>query len=271
MRFTAGLVLTAVAALFVQTHATQAADGYGSISGQIIFEGDIPKLAPIIKQGDGTVRDAACCSKNSVPNEAIVVDPKTNGLANVFVFLPKVDKADIHPDLQKSKEESVVQDQKDCKFIPHALVVRTDQAVLVKSDDPVSHNALIQPFLNTPINNTVPPNYRKGVPYKFTMAESFPSTLSCSIHAWMNARWLIVDHPYATVSKADGTFKIENLPAGEHSFNVWHERGGWIFRHHRSPKYTALKVTVKANENVDVGKIKVAAEKFDIKPEELAK
>src|SRR5258708_11342366 len=41
----------------------------------------------------------------------------------------------------------------------------------------------------------------------------------------MKAYHFPIDHPYVAVTDKDGKFKIEGLPAGKHSFNVWHERG----------------------------------------------
>ncbi len=35
---------------------------------------------------------------------------------------------------------------------------------------------------------------------------------------------LIRDNPYGTVSAADGSFKIEKIPAGEVEFVIWHEK-----------------------------------------------
>ena len=40
--------------------------------------------------------------------------------------------------------------------------------------------------------------------------------------------WVIArDNPYVAVSKADGTFEIKDLPAGELEFLAWHERPGY--------------------------------------------
>jgi hypothetical protein len=80
-----------------------------------------------------------------------------------------------------------------------------------------------------------------------------PLKVTCDIHSWMNAYWVVTDHPYAAVSDADGKFKIENLPAGEHTFRVWHERQGYLNREY--------KVTVKAGAN-KLDPVKVPAAKL---------
>jgi hypothetical protein len=62
----------------------------------------------------------------------------------------------------------------------------------------------------------------------------------------MKGFWVVVDHPYATVTAADGTFEIKNLPAGEHEFIVWQEAAGYIERS------LIVKVTDKGTTEVPV-------------------
>jgi hypothetical protein len=41
--------------------------------------------------------------------------------------------------------------------------------------------------------------------------------------------WVVVrPNPYAAVSKADGSFEIKNVPAGEVELQLWHEKAGYI-------------------------------------------
>lgn len=246
-----------------------AAEGYGAITGRIVFVGEVPILKPIVKERDRTIRDATCCARDDIANEALIVHPHNHGVANVFFFLPEVAPNFIHPDLKTLKKEPVTQNISGCRFSPHAVIVRTNQKVVIKSDDPVAHEVLIQPFLNAAISKRLAPNSPEGIVFNFRQHESFPSTLTCSRHVWMNARWLILDHPYAAISDANGIFTIKRLPAGEHEFNVWHERAGWIRRKHRSRKFTALKVKVVAEATMDVGDIYVDREQFHIDEREL--
>jgi len=232
------------------------AAGYGSLEGQVVLDGDVPAIAPLVKKGDGTVKDAAACAIGDIPNEARAIDPETKGIANVVVFLRKAPK-DIHPDLKDSTVKEVIFDQQQCRFIPHTLVVRTDQKVICKSDDDVSHNVHSNPFLNTAENFIVLPKDRKGVAVAMPKAETLPVKVQCDIHPWMIAWWVVVDHPYVAVTDAQGKFKIENLPEGEHEFRVWHEDAGYVER--------KLMVNVKEGETTKLKTIKVAPKDLDKK------
>jgi hypothetical protein len=225
---------------------------YGSIVGQFLLEGEIPQLKPLVAAGDVGVNDSAICAAANVPDDSLVVDPRSKGIANVFVYLPKADN--VHPDLKESQKKEVDFDQKGCRFIPHALFVRTDQVVLVKSSDNCAHNTRTVPLKNQQQNYSLTPNDRTGVPFKNKLAERLPIEIQCNIHSWMKARWLILDHPYGAISDNVGKFKIADLPAGDHELVLWQERVGYINK--------KFKVTVVAGKTIDVGTISIAAAKF---------
>jgi hypothetical protein len=237
------------------TDEKAADEAYGTIVGQLVLEGEIPQLKPLVVAGALGVNDPAICAAADIPDDSLVIDRESKGIANVFVYLPKADK--VHPKLKESEKKEVDFDQKGCRFIPHALFVRTDQVVLVKSSDNCAHNTRTVPLKNQPLNTSLAANDRTGVPFKNRIPERLPVKVECNIHGWMNARWLILDHPYGTISDGQGKFKIADLPEGEHELVVWQERVGYIER-----KY---KVSVVAGKMTDLGTIKVPAAKFDSK------
>ncbi len=240
------------------------AAGYGSVTGQVVLDGEIPKLKVKIAKGDAAVKDASCCAAADVANDELVVNPKNNGVENVFVYLKTVDKGAIHESLKKSKDAEVVFDQKGCKFNPHALIIRMDQTVVVKSDDPIQHNTHTYTILNSGQNVIVGANDRTGIKFpKFSQKERLPAEVKCDIHPWMRAWWLVVDHPYATITDADGKFSIEKLPEGDHKLVIWQERVGYVEKE--------LTVKVKANGSTDLKQIKLPVAKVKIEPTELAK
>ena len=221
----------------------------GNVTGQFVLDGEIPKLAPLVKEGDGSVKNAEVCAKQSIPDESLVVDASSKGIANIFVYLQKP-PADMPADAKESKEKIVKFDQKNCRFIPHALILRTDQSIAILSDDPISHNTHVYPIRQDGKNQVLAPNDRSGnVKWEFTQPEKMPTTVKCDIHSWMEARWLIIDHPYAAITDKDGKFKIENVPVGEHKFLIWHERAGWVF----GADKRSIPVTVEAGKTTQLG------------------
>src|SRR5438445_4642671 len=124
----------------------------------------MPGRRGVVPAGSTQVNEASICAAAEILSDELVVDPKTSGIANAFVYLPKAEK--VHPRQKESATKEVVFDQKGCRFIPHALFVRTDQVVVVKSADNCAHNTKTNPLRNQAENFALPPNDRKGVEVK---------------------------------------------------------------------------------------------------------
>ena len=50
--------------------------------------------------------------------------------------------------------------------------------------------------------------------------------VKCNVHPWMKSYIGVVPHPYFVVTGSDGRYSLENLPPGEYTLEVWHERLG---------------------------------------------
>ena len=216
------------------TADTAPSEGIGTLKGKVEFVGAFTPLAPLYAKG-GDVKDAAVCAAVEAPNESILV--KDGGLANVFVYLRKAPKVTG----EAVPSDNVIFDQKNCVFLPHAMTVRVGQTVKVLNSDAVAHNTHTNGKKTTSFNSIVNPNDTVGASLIYKQAEQEPISVVCDIHAWMRAYHLPIDHPFATVSAADGTFEIKDLPAGKHEFKVWHEVGGLLEK--------ALIVTIKPGDN----------------------
>jgi hypothetical protein len=234
------------------------ADGYGTVTGQFVLDGPIPTLKPLVSKGDTTAKDGAVCGKDGVADESLIVDPATKGIANVFIYMPKAPK-DIFPGLKESKEKIVKFDQQGCHFIPHALILRTDQTIAILSGDPVLHNTDVIPFRNSGQNSTISMDRVGSTQWQFPQAERMPIMVKCDIHTWMKAWWLIVDHPYAAISGKDGKFTIEKVPAGTQEFTAWQDanEGHWVFGNTREKR--VIKVNVVPDKTTSIGVIKIPA------------
>lgn len=207
------------------TSEVQAATGekiteFGTFRGKISIKGTAPVLSPLVAQG-AQMKDAIC-SQMAVPDESAVVGPQ-GGLANVFVFLRKVPNVDI----PEPPTDPVVVDQKGCKFVPHALIVRTGQPLKLINSDPVAHNVGITGTAMS-FNQTIPASDLEGLTLSYERPERVPVPTRCDFHGWMRGWQLAVDHPWFALTGDDGSFEIADVPAGEMEFVIWHEKLGYI-------------------------------------------
>ena len=243
--------------------AANAGDEYGDVTGRIILQGELPKLRPIVRPSKFKNQRMALCGEIDIPNDSLVIHRENRGIQNVLVYLRKTPKAGIHPKLEKSKKKTLKVSLHDCRFSPHTMVVRDDQQVVFEQGGPVGHNVHTYPIFNQGITTLVRPG-KPGQPVKlqrFRLKELIPMQVKCDIHAWMQAYWLVIDHPYATTTDKDGQFTIEKLPAGEHSLTIWHERVGYIEK--------SFNVRVHREKQTDIGHYEVPLDRFRIKNDEL--
>ncbi len=227
--------------------------GPGIFSGRVVLTGAVPGLSPLIAKG-ADVKDASVCAAEEVPDERLVLGAD-NGVANVFVSIVKAPKGS--PNATVS-DEPMIFDQKNCRFLPHCMVVPVGQTIKVLSADDVAHNTHTNPNRNTAVSTLVAANDREGnLELVYKSSEREPFRVTCDFHGWMIAWHFPVDHPYVALTDADGNFEIPELPAGDHVFMVWHEaaKGKFIDR--------KLKVSIKPGETT-TQEIEYAASQLDI-------
>jgi plastocyanin len=208
------------AAALVAGGAPVAAAEWGTLKGRFVLSGDVP-AAPALTVD----KDVEVCGKHKLVSEEVVVGD-AKGVANVVVFV-RDKKVKVKPELAAAaKDAKPVLDNLNCRFEPHVLFVQAGQELVIKNSDPVGHNSNIATVKNAPSNNLIPAGGQ--VTAKFTSDEAIPAQVTCNIHPWMKG-WIVVrDNPYATVSKADGTFELVDLPAEEVELQFWHEKAGYI-------------------------------------------
>ena len=224
-----------------------AIEGSGTLTGRIRFDGPAPnekilvQLKSLTKDKGGDV----CAATAAITDDSLVVGDD-GGVANVFIYIDKPPAGAVIPD---PPSEPVLFDQKGCVFTPHALVVQTNQTVLIKSADALAHNTNAKPKRSAGFNQVIQANDRNGTDLIYTKPEREPVSVRCDFHTWMKAFHLVLSHPWGTATKPDGTFEIKDLPASNLTLRIWHERaggtGGFLQR--------SLKVTIKDGETTDLG------------------
>ena len=215
-----------------------AGGGSGTIRGRVVLSGTPPLIKPLYVAG-ADIKDKEVCSEVDVPDERLVIGAD-NGVANVFVYLKKKPKGT--PALPPS-EVALVFDQKNCRFLPHCMIIPTGQAVKVLSGDSIAHNTHTTSKRTAGVSSVVSPNDREGALQLVYNRPEAPVGVICDYHSWMKAYHLPLDHPYGAVTDENGNFEIADLPAGDHEFVVWHESAS-------DEQYVVRKlpVTVKSGE-----------------------
>lgn len=249
--------ITAIAALACLTAAARA-DDWGSIKGRFTFDGTPPAPTKL-----DINKDQATCGNHDLVDQSLEV-ATGGGLANVVVWL-RDKKVEVNPDYEKSASDKVTLDNKDCHFVPHVVGVRVGQTLVIKNSDPIAHNTKID-GTNLSVNPLIPAGQSNE--QSIDGAENLPAPVSCSIHGWMHGVLVVRSNPYFAISDKDGNFEIKNLPAGEHEFQVWQEKAGYITDvsvDGRSVEWMKgrVKWTVEAGKTTDLGEFKLAAAQFN--------
>ncbi len=116
-------------------------------------------------------------------------------------------------------------DQNGCVFIPHVIAVAAGTTIDIKNSDAVTHNVHTYPEENSAINKAQPPSLTIiSIPTEF--GEEDPMKVSCDYHGWMSSWVGIFEHPYFAVTGDDGTFSLDNVPAGAYEVKAWQEDVG---------------------------------------------
>jgi plastocyanin len=195
------------------------AEGFGSLKGQVVFGGDAPAPKVIAEKGKAAKDPEVCAKDAPLVSERLVVDGATKGVKNVLVYLPK--PTSVSDEAKKAYAgANVVFDQEKCVFEPHVLGMMAGAPITLKSSDPINHNInakLKQSAFNQLIQGGATAQFSAQGP------ERTPGEVTCDIHPWMRAWWMVLDHPNFAVTDAKGYFEIKNAPAGTQKVVVWQE------------------------------------------------
>jgi hypothetical protein len=194
----------------------------GSITGAIALNGNVP--AP---QSIDMSADTACQSRN--PNAvAETVVAKDGKLQNAFVYIKDGSVTGgnrISGYTFQAPGDAVVLDQVGCQYLPHVVGIQVNQKFQVKNSDPTAHNINVQPKQGNPSWNVSQAPATPPIEKTFARAETI-IPVKCNQHPWMKAYVNVLKHPFFSISGADGSFTIKDVPPGKYTVVAWHEKFG---------------------------------------------
>lgn len=202
-----------------------------------------------------------CCRGDKDPDVLkysypFLVDEE-GGLAEVVVFLrqPKTAYFLPTPEALRTREDHVVFKSPYCVIVPRVAVhvpayrdekgerARTGQKLILNHSSKILHNLSLH--LPNSFGEAADP-FRPYKEFKVEPAES-PVWITCSIHPWMRAHALSLDHPFAAITDSGGRFEIRGLPTCVPVEVVaWHPEFGYLGKERRQGR--SMKFIAGTNE-----------------------
>jgi plastocyanin len=209
----AAVTLAGGVASWTQGESAAAGDiGSGRIAGVVEFKGKPPARAALRRD-----TDPVCARTPRLSEDVVVSEGK---LADVHVRI-KVGTAGKHAAPARPAEVN----QLECMYTPRVVGIVEGQSVAIKNSDPTYHNVRGAKAKRTVWNLGQPPSAPAIVRKDLGKAGEVVS-LHCDVHPWMRAYAVITDHPYFSVTAADGAFAIDKVPPGTYTLEAWHPELG---------------------------------------------
>jgi len=226
-------VLSASSSFAKKAKYEEGAAGGGSISGVVSFKGDVPP--PIMEDLDKGKNSEFCKTNPDTikghirPRQKVVV--AGGKLKNAVVFIENIQKG-------KDWPAGIANiDFKTCDIFPKVFTVRKTPKgvkkglfVIINRDPEILHNphgysvkgASRKTLFNKPLpsQGSIADITKSFKRFKKKKDKHF--FLQCDQHNFMEADGRIVWNPYNAVSGADGSFKIDGIPAGKYKLTAWH-------------------------------------------------
>jgi len=161
------------------------------------------------------------------------------GLRDVVVVVEGIEKGKPFTFTDAEVEATI------CQFLPFVTVVSDKRRVTVFNRDPVSHDIQGYAYDQAGVDIVLhrPALHVSGTTDIVQLVKGRKVfTMQCGMHPYMQNWGYAIDNPYYAVTDINGSFAIDDLPAGTYHIKAWHPILGTQERD----------VTVKPNESVSL-------------------
>jgi hypothetical protein len=196
------LATLAVSATFYPPRTEAQARATGRLEGRVVITVPVSVAPPSAAYGARRVEKPA---------------PRTGSeLSNVIVFIQDAPKVSPLP-LTRAR---ILQEGET--FVPRVVAVTRGSTVDFPNGDPFFHDVFSLSRSGTFDLGSYPRGQTKS--HQFRQAGLVK--VYCHIHSHMSASIMVFDHTFFAIPKPDGSFAIDDVPAGTYKVSAWHERIG---------------------------------------------
>ena len=208
----------------------------GPVASPGTVSGVVATSAPLAPDSAvATGKDAAVCGPAIADSS---VQQHGTGLGNAVVWLEGVRTGKPVPLEKRLELES-----DHCILIPRVQTAMTGGAVNVLAhEDLRQHLRFMAGGEREPRATILLGKDEQVIPTELPVKAPGLVIVHDGDHPWVRGYIAVFDHPYATVTKPDGSFSLDQVPPGTYTLVAWHERTG----------RTEQRVTVPANGTVKV-------------------
>jgi hypothetical protein len=194
----------------------------GPVATPSIVSGTVTVKAPLTAASPlSPGRDSAVCGR-AIPDSS--VQQRGAGLGNVVVWLDGVRRGKPLPLEKRLELES-----DHCLLTPRVQGAVLGSAVnVIGHDDFRQHLRFIAGGDTAARAAVLLGRDEQVIPTDLLAKRPGLVIVRDTDHAWPRAYLAVFDHPYFAVTKPDGSFSIDGVPAGKYTLVAWHERTGKV-------------------------------------------
>ena len=222
------LLVTGASAVPLLSSAEQTG---ATLTGRVIFRGTVPPPNVVT-----VTRDPTICGATRIL-QPLAVQSRTHGVWHAVVSL---EGASLPPPTDPPEATAITNDH--CAFDPHVEATRVGQALEIGNRDPLLHNTHITIDTRTFFNVAM---VAGGKPVKKVVKQPGLFNIRCDVHRFMQGYVVAFEHPYYTVTEANGDFRLVGVPPGRHQVTVWHETLGTLQREVTVPAQGDVSLTLE--------------------------